>query len=60
LDFLPFDLKGTIRQAVDNVNNNLLLSEINGAAKPSLDGANFAMNSVSTDEGALTIRLKEK
>lgn len=60
LDFLPFDLKGTIRQALDNVNNNLLLAEINGAAQPSLESTNFAMDSVSTDDGALTVRLKER
>jgi hypothetical protein len=60
LGVLPFDLAGTIRQAVDRVNNDLLVSEINGAAKPSLESANFKMDSVATDEGALTLRLKQK
>jgi hypothetical protein len=60
LGILPFDLEGTIRQAVDRVNNELLLSEINTAARPSLESANFEMASVATDENALTVRLKHK
>ena len=60
LGVLPFDLAGTIRQAVDRVNNDLLLAEINGAAKPSLESANFQLDSVATDDGALTIRLEQK
>ena len=60
LGILPFDLEGSIRKAVDRVNNDLLLSEINSAARPSLESANFEMDSVATDEEALTIRLKQK
>ena len=60
LGILPFDLEGTIRRAVDNINNDLLLSEINETASPSLESANFVMDSVATDQDALTVRLKQK
>lgn len=60
LDVLPFDLKGTIHQAIDNLNNGLLISEINNVARPSLESANFTLDSVATDDNALTVRLKQK
>jgi hypothetical protein len=60
LGILPFDLEGTIRQAVDRVNNDLLLAEINGAARPSLESANFEMAGVATDDNQLTIRLEQR
>lgn len=57
LDLLPFDLKGTIRQAVNNVNNSLLISEINAAATK---GTGFEMDSVATSDDALTVKLTER
>ncbi|MEO5952660.1 MAG: hypothetical protein ABIQ44_09370 [Chloroflexia bacterium] len=60
LDFLPFDLKSTIRQAVNNVNNNLLIAEINEAARPTINGTRFGMDNVTTTDDALTIRLTKR
>lgn len=57
LDLLPFDLKGTIRQAVNNVNNNLLIAEINAAA---VSGTGFGMDSVTTTDDAMTVKLRER
>jgi hypothetical protein len=60
LDVLPFDLPGMIRQAVDKVNNNLLLEQINENIKPSLDAIDFTIDSISTDNNGLTVRLNRK
>ncbi len=57
LDLLPFDLKGTIREAVNNVNNNLLIAEINSAAT---NGTGFTMDSVTTTDDLLTVKLSER
>jgi hypothetical protein len=58
LDVLPFDLPGMIRQAVDRLNNNLLLEQINANIKPSLDAANFRIDGLVTDNNGLTVSLK--
>ena len=58
LDVLPFDLPGMIRQAVDRLNNNLLLEQINANIKPSLDAANFSIDGLVTDNNGLTVSLK--
>lgn len=60
LDILPFDLKGVIRQAVDRINNELLIAEINAAARPSLESANFGIDSVTTNDTLLTLELGER
>ncbi len=60
LEVLPFDLEGTIRQVVDRVNNDLLVSEINNAVVPSLESADLEMSSVATSDSDLTVRLKRK
>ena len=58
LDVLPFDLPGMIRRAVDTLNNNLLLEQINANIKPSLDAANFTIDGLVTDDNGLTVSLK--
>jgi hypothetical protein len=60
LDILPFDLPGLIRQAVDRVNNNLLLEQINENIKPSLDAIDFTIDSISTDNNGLTVKLNRR
>jgi hypothetical protein len=57
LDFLPFDLNSTIREAVNNVNNSLLIAEINSAAT---NGTGFGMDSVTTTDNLLTVKLTER
>ena len=58
LDVLPFDLPGMIRRAVDRLNNNLLLEQINANIKPSLDAANFRIDGLITNNNGLTVSLK--
>jgi hypothetical protein len=57
IHLLPFDLDGTIRGAVDRVNNDLLISEINDTVKSSFGSGSFTVDSVSTDDSGMTIRL---
>ncbi|HEX2988265.1 MAG TPA: hypothetical protein VHS06_08860 [Chloroflexota bacterium] len=58
LEFLPFNLKDRTTQAVDKVNNDLLISEINQSLTTGFGGSGFDVTSCATENGGLTIRLK--
>ncbi|HEY0071483.1 MAG TPA: hypothetical protein VGE04_16075, partial [Chloroflexia bacterium] len=60
LDALPLDLKGTVASAVDRINNELLISEINQSLISGFGGTNFDVYSLSTEDDKLTIRLRQK
>jgi hypothetical protein len=60
LDALPLDLKGTLSSAVDRINNELLISEINEALISGFGGSDFTMYGLSTEGDRLTVRLREK
>ncbi len=60
LDALPFNLKDRIAGAVDKVNNDLIISEINKSLQSSFGGSDFAIVGISTDENGLNIRLKQR
>jgi hypothetical protein len=60
LDALPLDLKGTIASAVDRINNELLISEINASLISSFGGSDFTIYGLSTENDRLTVRLREK
>jgi hypothetical protein len=60
LDALPLDLKGTVASAVDRINNELLISEINQSLISGFGGTNFDVYSLSTEDDRLTIRLRQK
>ncbi len=60
LEVLPFDLKSEVDQAVDKVNNDLLISEINKSLQAGFGGSDFAVQGVTTDDSGLTIRLEHR
>jgi hypothetical protein len=60
LDLLPFDLEGRLHQAVDKVNNDILSTELNDALVSGFKGGEFVVESVTTDEFGVTIRLRAK
>jgi hypothetical protein len=60
LDALPLDLKGTLASAVDRINNELLISEINESLISGFGGTDFTIYGLSTEGDRLTIRLREK
>jgi hypothetical protein len=60
LDALPLDLKGTVASAVDRINNELLISEINQSLVSGFGGTNFDVYSLSTEDDKLTIRLRQR
>lgn len=60
LDALPFNLKDAVRGAVDRVNNDILVAEMNKTFKASLTGTDFYLDSVATDERNIYLRLKTK
>ncbi len=59
LDVLPFDLKGEITRAVDKVNNDLVVSEMNKFLESSLTGTSFFLDGVITDERNVNLRLRQ-
>lgn len=60
LDALPLDLKGTVASAVDRINNELLISEINESLISGFGGSDFTIYGLSTENDRLTVRLREK
>ncbi len=60
LDALPFDLEGTLTSAVDRINNELLISEINAALISGFGGDEFTIYGLSTESDRLTVRLRDR
>lgn len=60
LDALPLDLKGTVASAVDRINNELLISEINESLISGFGGSDFTIYGLSTENDRLTVRLRER
>jgi len=60
IDLLPFDLEGRIHEAVDSVNNDIVSAELNDALIRGFKGGEFLVESVTTTEEGITIRLKAK
>jgi hypothetical protein len=57
LDMLPFDLAGQVRQAVDQLTNTVLLTELNDTVRSSFGSDAFDVSEVSTDNDYLQIKL---
>ena len=60
LELLPFDLNSQIRQAVDRINNDLLIAEINQSLQSGFGGSDFVVEGVTTNDTGLTIRLQHR
>jgi hypothetical protein len=60
LELLPFDLNSQIRQAVDRINNDLLIAEINQSLQSGFGGSDFVVEGVITNDTGLTIRLQHR
>ena len=60
LEFLPFDLKGSTKTAIDKINNELLISEINQAVQSGFGANSFDVQGVTTSEDSMTIRMQHK
>ena len=59
LDALPFNLKGSITQAFDRVNNDIVVAQINKYLQGSLTGTSLALDAVTTDERNLVLLLRQ-
>ena len=60
LDALPFNLKDEIARAVDSVNNGLVVAQMNKLLDSSLNGTDFFLDGVTTDDSQITLRLRQK
>jgi hypothetical protein len=60
IDWLPFNLAGEIRNAVDRINNELLSAEINRQLAAGFGSDRFRIVDVTTTDEYLTVRLQEK
>ena len=60
IDWLPFNLAGEIRSAVDRINNELLSAEINRQLAAGFGSDRFRIVDVTTTDDYLTVRLQEK
>ena len=60
IDLLPFDLEGRIHEAVDSVNNDIVSAELNDALVRGFESGEFVVESVTTDESGITIRLRAR
>jgi hypothetical protein len=60
LEMLPFDLNANLKQAVNKVNNDLLISEINQSLQAGFGSSQFTVQGVTTTETAMTVRLQAR
>lgn len=60
LEFLPFNLKDEITRAIDRVNNEVLISQINRSLVSGFGDEKFEVEAVTTDNSSMTIRLRER
>jgi hypothetical protein len=60
LDWLPFNLPQEIRQGVDSINNDLLSGEINRQFSAGFGCDQFRITAITTDDNAITFKLKRK
>jgi hypothetical protein len=58
LEQLPFDLKGSITTAVDRINNDLLISEINRSLHAGFGDSEFEVEGVTTTDNGMIIRMQ--
>ena len=58
LGMLPFNLKDQVATAINKVNNDLIISEINNSLVAGFGSADFVVQGVSTDDSGMTIRLQ--
>ena len=60
LGLLPFDLNGRIKRAIDKLNNDLLISEMNRSLTSGFGGSGFAVEGVTTSDNSMTVRLRQQ
>ncbi len=60
LDLLPFNLPQQVRQAVDQINNDLLSSEMNRQISAGFGSTEFRITSITTDDTTITFKLNRK
>ena len=60
LDLLPFDLNKPVTDAVNQINNDLLATELNESIQGSFGGSAFSIESVVTTSTEMIVGLKEQ
>lgn len=60
LEQLPFDLKASITSAVDRINNDLLISEINQSLRAGFGESDFEVEGVTTTDNGMIIRMQDR
>ena len=60
VNMLPFDLEARIKEAVDGVNNDIVAAELNDALIRGFEGSDFVVESLTTSEEGITIRLRAR
>jgi hypothetical protein len=60
IEALPFNLSDSITRAVDRVNNDIIVAQLNNTLDANLQGTNLALDAITTDDTSLTLHLKQK
>ncbi|HUS15967.1 MAG TPA: hypothetical protein VM536_13255 [Chloroflexia bacterium] len=60
IEFLPFDLAGEVRKAVDTITNNVLLAELNDNLRAGFGSDEFNVIEVQTQGDYLIVKLERK
>jgi hypothetical protein len=60
LETLPFNLNAQLKQAIDKVSNDLLITPINQSLQSGFGSPQFTIEGVTTSETALTVRMRGK
>lgn len=58
LGLLPFDLKAQVTGAVDKVNNDIMIAELNQSLQGSFGGSSYLIEKVATDETGMIVGMK--
>jgi hypothetical protein len=58
LELLPFNLDAELRTAIDKINNDLIIAEINQSLESGFGGSAFTIEGVTTNDSGMTVRLQ--
>jgi hypothetical protein len=60
IDRLPFNLSDYITNAVDRVNNEIILKRLNDVLQANLADTDLTLDAITTDDSSLTLHLKQR
>jgi hypothetical protein len=60
IDRLPFNLSDYITNAVDRVNNDIILKRLNEILQANLSNSDLTLDAITTDDTSLTLHMKQQ